>query len=77
MHAIFPPLLSLIVNASDSQLAEYVEYLKTENRILRSLLGKRINPTEAETGLPNNGNAGESHQTICGISCQFLDLGRE
>ena len=48
MHAIFHPLLSLIAHATDSQLAEYVEYLKTENRILRSRLGKRINPTEAE-----------------------------
>lgn len=48
MHAIFHPLLSLIAHATESQLAEYVEYLKTENRILRSRLGKRINPTEAE-----------------------------
>ena len=48
VRAIFYPLLSLIANATESQLAEYVEYLKTENKILRSRLGKRINPTEAE-----------------------------
>ncbi len=48
MYAVLHPLLSLIAHATDSQLAEYVEYLKTENRILRSRLGKRINPTEAE-----------------------------
>ncbi len=42
------PLLALIANATDSELAKYVEYLKVENQILRDRLPKKIDTTEAE-----------------------------
>lgn len=33
---IFHPLLALIASGTDSELAKYVEFLKEENKILRS-----------------------------------------
>ena len=42
------PLLALIAGATESEMAKYVEYLKTENRILRDRLPKKIDTTEAE-----------------------------
>ncbi|MDZ4782053.1 MAG: integrase core domain-containing protein [Planctomycetia bacterium] len=44
----FQPLLLLLAQATDKQLASYLQYLKTENRILRSRLPKRITVTPAE-----------------------------
>ena len=37
----YQPLLLLIANSTDSELAKQVEYLKAENRIPRKYLGKR------------------------------------
>jgi len=48
MAQIFHPLLALIASATDSQLAKYVEYLKHENKILRSRLPKQIHTTPDE-----------------------------
>ncbi len=42
------PLLALIANATESELAKYVEYLKVENQILRDRLPAKIDTTEAE-----------------------------
>jgi hypothetical protein len=38
MSKIFHPLLALIASATDKALAEYVEYLKHENKIMRARL---------------------------------------
>jgi len=50
MNQIFHPLLALIASATDTELARYVEYLKEENKILRSRLPKQIHtkPEERE-----------------------------
>ena len=42
MAKLFHPMLLLVAQATDKQLVKYVEYLKTENRKLRSKLPKRI-----------------------------------
>ena len=42
------PLLVLIANATESELAKCVEYLKIENQILRDRLPKKIETTPAE-----------------------------
>ena len=42
------PLLLLVAKATDRELAKYVEYLKAENKILRSKLPKRITVTPAK-----------------------------
>ena len=42
------PLLALIANATEAELAKYVEFLKVENQILHDRLPKRIETTEAE-----------------------------
>jgi putative transposase len=44
----FQPLLLLLAQATDKHLAEYLQFLKAENRILRSKLPTRVNVTEAE-----------------------------
>jgi putative transposase len=41
MRWFYQPLLLLLANSTDSDLAKQVEYLKAENQILRRLLGKR------------------------------------
>lgn len=48
MARFFHPLLSLLANATESQLAQYVEFLKAENRILRSKLPGKVICTPAE-----------------------------
>jgi len=48
MTQIFHPLLALIASAADSELAKYVEYLKHENKILRSRLPKQVHTTTEE-----------------------------
>ena len=48
MNRIFHPLLALIALATDRELARYVEFLKTENQILRSRIkakGQRFKGT--------------------------------
>lgn len=42
MKRLFHPLLALIASATDKELARYVEYLKHENKILRSRLPKQV-----------------------------------
>ena len=42
MSKLLYPLLLLVARATESELAQYVEFLKAENRILRSKLPKRI-----------------------------------
>ncbi len=39
---IFHPLLSLIASASNNELARYVEFLKEENKILRSRIRGQV-----------------------------------
>ena len=48
MARFFHPLILLLARSTQPQLIRYVEYLKTENRILRSKLPKRITITPAE-----------------------------
>ncbi|MEK6262770.1 MAG: integrase core domain-containing protein [Planctomycetota bacterium] len=48
MSRFFHPLLALIASATDRELAKYVEYLKHENKILRSRLPKQIHTTAEE-----------------------------
>jgi len=43
MPKLIHPLLMLIAQATEKELVQYVEYLKAENRILRSKLPKRAN----------------------------------
>jgi len=42
------PLLAMIANAAEPELAKYIEYLKVENQVLRDRLPKEIHTTEAE-----------------------------
>ena len=45
----FPPIaLALIASATDKALAEYVEYLKHENKILRKRLPKQVHTKQEE-----------------------------
>ena len=48
MGRFFHPLIMVLARAAESELARYVEYLKAENRILRSKLPKRVVWTPAE-----------------------------
>ena len=50
MIEIFHPLLALVASATDKELARYVEFLKEENRILRSRVKGQIHtkPDERE-----------------------------
>lgn len=48
MARLLHPLLLLVARATEKELVRYVEYLKAENRILRSKLPKRIEVTSAE-----------------------------
>ena len=48
MSSPIHPLLMLIARATGRDLVLYIEYLKAENRILRSKLPKRVNVTPAE-----------------------------
>jgi putative transposase len=42
MKWLMHPLLTLIANATESELAKYIEYLKVENRILRACLREQM-----------------------------------
>ena len=46
MPKLLHPLLALIASSTESELAKYVDYLKTENRILRARLRT---PEQAES----------------------------
>jgi putative transposase len=48
MKRFVHPLLLLLARATEKELVQMVEYLKAENRILRSKLPKRIEVTPAE-----------------------------
>jgi len=48
MARIFHPLILLIARSTHAELAQMVDYLKTENRILRGKLPKRIDVTPTE-----------------------------
>ncbi|MGI6417074.1 MAG: hypothetical protein ACOX1P_15520 [Thermoguttaceae bacterium] len=48
MKRLIHPLLLLIARATEKDLVLYIEYLKAENRILRSKLPKRVEVTQAE-----------------------------
>ena len=50
MTAIFHPLLAMIASATDKELARYVEFLKEENKILRTRIPGQIHtkPHERE-----------------------------
>ncbi|MGH7173818.1 MAG: integrase, partial [Gemmataceae bacterium] len=48
MKALFPSFFLMLATAADRELARQVHYLKTENRILRSKLPKRISVTAGE-----------------------------
>lgn len=48
MPRIFHPLVLLLTRATHTELARMVDYLKTENRILRSKLPKRVDVTPGE-----------------------------
>jgi len=51
MRWLFHPLLLLLANSSDSQLAKQVEYLKAENAMLRKRLPKWLQTTAQERAL--------------------------
>ena len=50
MTKVFHPLLALIASATDKELAKYVQFLKEENKILRSRVDGQIHtkPEERE-----------------------------
>ncbi|GAB6188041.1 integrase core domain-containing protein [Thermopirellula anaerolimosa] len=48
MARIFHPLIMLLARATQAEMAQMVDYLKTENRILRAKLPKRVEVTAAE-----------------------------
>jgi len=48
MAKFFHPLLLLLARSTDKEMARMLDYLKTENRILRSRLPKRVVCTPAE-----------------------------
>ncbi len=50
MAKLLHPLLLLLARATDPEMVRTIEYLKAENRILRSKLPKRITVTPAERG---------------------------
>jgi len=48
MKWLMHPLLTLIANATEVEMAKYIEYLKVKNQILRDRLPKKLNTTETE-----------------------------
>ena len=48
MARIFHPLILLLARATQREMAQMVDYLKTENRILRRKLPKRVEVTAEE-----------------------------
>ena len=47
MSKLLHPLLALIASSTESEMAKFVDYLKTENRILRARLRT---PEQVESG---------------------------
>lgn len=48
MARVFHPLIMLLARATQAEMAQMVDYLKTENRILRAKLPKRVEVTASE-----------------------------
>lgn len=48
MTSIYHPLLAMIASATDRELAKYVEFLKEENKILRSRIPGQVHTKPAE-----------------------------
>jgi putative transposase len=48
MTRIFHPLLALIASATDRELAKYVQFLKEENKILRSRVKGQVHTKPEE-----------------------------
>ncbi len=48
MSKIFHPLLALIASGTDRELAKYVQFLKEENKILRSRLSTEVHTRPEE-----------------------------
>jgi len=48
MSFIFHPLLALIASATDRQLAQYIQFLKEENKILRARLPQQVHTRRDE-----------------------------
>ncbi len=48
MKWLMYPLLVLVANTTESELAKYVEYLKVENQVLRDRLPTKIDTAETE-----------------------------
>jgi hypothetical protein len=53
MKRLLHPLLLLLAEATEKDLVQMVEYLKTENRILRQKLPRRIDVTPAQSAGPS------------------------
>lgn len=51
MRWLYEPLLLILASSTDSDLAKQVEYLRAENQILRTKLGKRPYLAEPEKRL--------------------------
>ena len=52
MKRFVHPLLLLLARATEKELVQIIEYLKTENRTLRNKLPKRIDVTPALGNVP-------------------------
>jgi putative transposase len=48
VKTLFPSFFLMLANATDRELARQIQYLKTENRILRDKLPKRLTITATE-----------------------------
>ena len=48
MAKLFHPLLTMIASATDRELAKHVQFLKEENKILRSRLGTEVHTRSDE-----------------------------
>jgi putative transposase len=71
MIRILEPLLILIAKATDRELASMLEYLKVENRILRSKLPKRVlvTPREKQRLLKFGKKLGKALKDLMSIVC--------
>ncbi len=66
MKRFVHPLLLLLARATQKELVQMVEYLKAENRMLRSRLPKRIEATPALTGnAPSDWPAARPENPMC------------
>lgn len=66
MPKIVHPLLALIASATDRELAKYVEFLKEENKILRSRIPGQVHtkPAERERLLKLGRNLGRAIEEL-------------